>query len=311
MAGGFPILRAYRPNSTPATAPSVPNPIDTVVGPAPSDADRLRAAWIEEGKIWSRILAQATERYQQYQLEVEKAKDRAKYPPILRQQQELQEKAQAEYDKEIAQQASSPVCYRRAWSFSIFGLTVSGLLFLSLFTNVFRDREGGQVGVNTGCDSVPSLTDGSKFSVVYWTAVAIDIVSRLAAVLAVVTEAALSEGMYKGAVARWKRLYEYSKIGNYAGGALATIPLHMLMVRGNCENDAYLNLGLTTLAVMSWTLLASIAVALFLERGCRAILGQWKAISNALTSRKQLREKRGENGWVIRGQDAENTLEGV
>ena len=307
MAGGFPILRAYRPDSTLATAPSVPNPIDTVLVPAPSDADRLRAAWIEEGKIWSQIRAQAAERYQQHQIEVEKAK--AEYDQQIAQQ--AQEKAQDECDKKIAQQASSPVCYRRAWVVSIFGLTVSGFLFLSLFTNAFRDSKGGQVGVNTGCDLVPSLTDGSKFSVVYWTAVAIDFVSRSAAVLAVVTEAALSEGMYQDAVAHWKRLYEYSRIGNYAGGALATIPLHMLMVRGNCENDAYLNLGLATLAVMSWTLLASIAVALFLERGHRAILGQWKAISNALTARKQLREKQGKNSWVIRRQDAKNTLERV
>ena len=281
-------MRVYRPSSTPVTAPSVAVPIT--------------AAWDHEIEEWSRILAQAIERYQQSRPTVKEEQDQEEKIYLSCQQQKANEISQAEQNAKVAQQTSSLACYKRVWSVALFGLVMSGFLFLILFTNVLRDTEGSQLGVKTKCDVVPSVKDISIFSVIYWIAVAVDIVSKSAAVMVVANVAMLSKVLYKDNAAYWKRLNEYSRIGSCVGAAMTTIPLHwgiLLMIRGKCGGGICLNLGLATLAVMNWTLLSSIVSALILESGHKAIAGQWKVVSDILMSKRRSREVREKNGWEL------------
>ena len=248
------------------------------VRPSPVAAPTI-ANWDHERREWSRIRAQAMERYQQYQLKLGKDKDEAN---ILRQQQEAQEKAKAEYEKQMAEQTSSLARYKRLWWVSILGLLMSGFIFLVLFTDLLRDTVGSRLGIRTKCDLVPSLTDASKFSIIFWIAVAMDIVSRAAAGETVVKVVTLSETLHENDAAYWKRLYHYSIFGISAGGAIASVLLSGLLfltIRGKCDGDSCLYLKLASLAVFTYTLLACIAGALLLENGYRAIAGLRKIVS--------------------------------
>ena len=256
-------MSVYRPTSPSAKSPSVDAPIIL--------------NWDHERKVWAQIHAQATERYQQYQLEMGKDQNREKSRSILCQQQEAQEKAQAETEKEKAEQTSSLACYKRVWWASVFGLILSGTFFLVLFTNLLRDTQASRLGTKTRCDLLPSLTDVSKISVMFWTAVTVDILSRSVEVMAVLNVAMLSETLLRDDRAHWQRLYEYSRFGNYAGAAMASIPLlwvFFLTVRGKCDGHVCLDLGFATLAVLTWTLLASIVAARILKSWYRAKAGQ-------------------------------------
>ena len=185
MGAGFPIVRAYRPSSTQETAPSVAVPITV--------------AWDHEIEEWSRILTQAVERYQKSQLGTKKDQDEAEAEDmcVSCRQYKADEISQAEHTAKVAQQISSLACYKRAWLASVFGLVASGFLFLILFTNLLRDTEESHLGVRTKCGVVPSVTDVSKFSVIFWAAIAVDIVSKSAAVIVVANVAMLSKALYK------------------------------------------------------------------------------------------------------------------
>ena len=273
MAGGEPVMSFY-------------GPIYDSVMPSPVAAPTI-ANWDHERREWSRIRAQAEERCQQYRLKLAKDQDEAN---IWRQQQEAQEKAQAE---QRAEQTSSLARYKRLWWVSILGLLVSGILFLVLFTDLLRDRVGSQLGIKTECDLVPSLTDASKFSIIFWIAVAMDIVSRAAAGETVVKVVTLSEALHTDDAAYWKRLYHVSIFGISAGAAIASVFLSWLLfltIRGKCESDPCLYLKLASLAVFTWTLLACIAGALLIEYGYRAIAGLRKIVSGMLMRKKRSQE---------------------
>lgn len=283
-------MRVYQPASAPSTAPSV------------SVAVPVTVAWDHEIEEWSRILAQAIERYQQSRLTVKEEQDQADDICLSCRQQKGDEVSQAEQNSKVAHQTCSLACYKRVWSVAVFGLAMSGFLFLILFTNVLRDTGESQLGVKTKCDVVPSVTDITTFSVIYWIAVAVDIVSKSAAVMVVANVATLSKALYKVDTAYWKRLNEYSRVGGCVGAAMATIPLHwgiLLMIRGKCGEGICLDLGLATLAVMNWTLLSSIVGALVLESGYKAIAGQWKVVSDILMSKRRSREVRENSGWEL------------
>ena len=283
-------MRVYQPASAPSTAPSV------------SVAVPVTVAWDHEIEEWSRILAQAIERYQQSRLMVKEEQDQAEDICLSCRQQKGNGVSQAEQNAKVAHQTSSLACYKRVWSVAVFGLVMSGFLFLILFTNVLRDTEESQLGVKTKCDVVPSVTDITTFSVIYWIAVAVDIVSKSAAVMVVANVAMLSKALYKVNAAYWERLNEYSRVGSCVGAAMATIPLYrgiLLMIRGDCGGGICLDLGLATLAVMNWTLLSSIVGALVLESGYKAIAGQWKVVSDILMSKRRSREVRENGGWEL------------
>ena len=281
-------MRVYQPASAPSTAPSVAVPVTV--------------AWDHEIEEWSRILAQAIERYQQSRLTVKEEQDQAEDICLSCRQQKGNEVSQAERNAKVAHQTSSLACYKRVWSVAVFGLVMSGFLFLLLFTNVLRDTEESQLGVKTKCDVVPSVTDMTTFSVIFWIAVAVDIVSKSAAVMVVANVAMLSKALYQVNAAYWKRLNECSRVGSCVGAAMATIPLHwgiLLMIRGKCGGGICLDLGLATLAVMNWTLLSSIVGALVLESGYQAIAGLWKVVSDILMSKRRSREVRENSGWEL------------
>ncbi|CAF9938326.1 MAG: hypothetical protein ALECFALPRED_007603 [Alectoria fallacina] len=308
MAGGFPIMRAYRP--APTSEPNRRVTI-TVFGPAPLNTRSQRAIWIHESKEWSRVLAQTIERRQQHQLKSEAAQDRANYQLIIR-QQAAQDKAQAEYDEDVANQTSLAY-YKRVWSVSLFGLLVSGFLFLILFTTAVRDTVEARLGVITACDLVPSLTDGSKFSTVWWAAVAVENILKPTAVMAVVNIARMSKALHEADAAYYERLNEYSRLGVRTGAVMAANPLAwglFLVMRGECDGEICLNLVLATGAVTSWTFLASITWALFLESGYKVMVGQWKRVLSRLSSKDQ-REAVGKSGWELLGRDEKGKLEWV
>ena len=73
-------------------------------------------------------------------------------------------------------------------------------------TNVLRDAAKSKLDGKTRCVSVPSLMDGSRFSIVCWTTFVVDVISRLAAVMAVMEVAKLSEALYKDGAAYWRLL---------------------------------------------------------------------------------------------------------
>ena len=124
--------------------------------PAPPRTESHHAAWIEEAKTWSWDFARKIE------------------------QREMRERAYARANAQLAELAS----YKIMWSMLCAGLVISAFLFLILFTDVLRDTKGSQLGVSTTCDAVPSLMEISLLSVVYWTAVALYVIARLAAPIA-------------------------------------------------------------------------------------------------------------------------------
>ncbi|CAD6593802.1 MAG: hypothetical protein ASARMPREDX12_007677 [Alectoria sarmentosa] len=310
MAGGFPIMRAYRPAPTSEPTRRVTIVSTTVSGPAPLNTRSQRAVWIHESKEWSRVIAQTIERRQQRQLEVEKGKGQAIFQLILR-QQATHDKAQAEYDGYCAKQISY---YKRVWSGSLFGLIVSGFLFLILFTDVVRDTAEARLGVITTCALVPSFMDGSKFSAVWLTAVAVEGISKSTAVLAMVSIARFSKARHEPDAAYYERLLECSRLGFRIGAVMAANPLAwglFVVVRGECDGEICLNLALATWAVMSWTFLASIAWAVFLESGYRVMVGQWKKASSRFSLKIDQREAVGKSGWQLLGRDEKGRLEWV
>lgn len=303
-------MRAYRPAPSSEPTRRITIVSTTVFGPAPLNTRSQRAIWIRESKEWSRVLAQTIERRRQHQLESETAQDRA-YHQLIVCQQAAQDKAQAEYDEHFAKQISY---YKRVWSVSLFGLIVSGFLFLILFTDAVRDTAEARLGVITTCALVPSLTDYSKFSAVWRAAVAVENISKSTAVLAVVRMARLSKARHEPDAAYYERLHEYSRLGFRTGAVMAANPLAwglFLVVRGECDGEICLNLALATWAVMSWTFLASIAWALFLESGYRVMVGQWKKVSSRFSLKKDQREAVGTSGWELLGRDEKGRLEWV
>lgn len=262
-------MRAYKPASTPEKVPFVPRHIDTVFRPIFLKTKRQRAAWVQESREWSRKLA-------------EKMADE-----------------------------TSLACYKRLWSVSLFGLIVSGFLFLILFTNAVRERRGDLLGSSTRCDYVPSIADLSTFSIVFWTAVVVDLISKLAAILAVTKMETLSKALHKADAAYYTRLNYYQRVGFHAGAAMATVPLFcgfVLMVRGKCEGELCLNLGLSPLAVVSWTLLVSIIGAQFPADGRMAILGGGRRISTMLLSKKERREVAVKSDCELLGEGEQDTV---
>ena len=300
MAGGFPIMRAYRPSSIQNTVRFAPAPATTVFRPVFLNTKSQREAWIEENKTWSRTIARTIEQRQQRRLEVEKAQDRAKCRTILHQQQEAQEKAQTEYDTQMAELSFT----KGMWSTSCTGLAVSGVLFLTLLTNLLRDTKGGLLGGNTTCDLVHSLTDSSKFSVVFWIAVVVQLISRIVVSMAVANLAALSEVLGRDDAAYYRHQSESLVFMYTAGpiwGDIMLLRAFTLMVGGKCDGEDCLNLALGTLAVMSWAMLVSIAGILFLEIGYRVVVGQ----------DEEQREEAIQSGWALLSQEEKDTFEWV
>ncbi|KAL9074696.1 MAG: hypothetical protein Q9161_002065 [Pseudevernia consocians] len=293
MAGGLPIMRAYRPSSTQEALRSVPILTTTVFHPAPVDTDSQRAAWIQESRIWSRILAQTIEHRKQHQLDVQKV--------------------QAKHDTQTA----DLVHYKLTWLMSCAGLVLSGFLFLILFlilnTDIFRDSKGVQLGTSTACDVVPSLTDGSEFSVLYWTAVVLYLSLRLVASAAATNVAALSEGLGRADAAYYRCQSEYCIIVNRACTIVATEGLaygFVLMVRGSCDGGTCPKLAVATSAIMCWSSLVSIFGILFFESG-RIVVGQWKRLARMLSWEKGLREVAGKRVWELLRQDERDAFEWV
>lgn len=169
MAGGFPIMQAYRPVSTPTTVNSEdPNtPTVAVSRPTPQN---IPEEWAQTAKDWSQILARATEHCRRHQLEVLAAKEARETresvtinprttidrpaPPRTESQhaawieeaktwsrdfaleserREQREKAHARANAQVAELAF----YERMWSTLYAGLVISAFLFLILFTDVF------------------------------------------------------------------------------------------------------------------------------------------------------------------------------
>lgn len=248
------------------------------------------ANWDHERKEWSRIHAQVKEQYQQYQLKLAKDQDQAK---VLRQKQEAQEKARAANEKKRAEQTSSLARLKRLWWASILGLLMSGIIFVVLFTDLLRETLVIQLGIKTKHDLVPSLMVASEFSIIFWIAVAIDIVSRTMAGVTVGEVVTLSEALHKDDVAYWKRLYDYSTFGISVGAAMATVQLPLLFflaIWGKCAGDPCLYLKLSTLAVFTWVLLACMTGAMFFESGYRAIKALRKMVWGMLMPKKRSQE---------------------
>lgn len=293
-------MRAYRPSSIQNTVRFAPAPATTVFRPVFLNTKSQREAWIEENKTWSRTIARTIEQRQQRRLEVEKAQDRAKCRTILHQQQEAQEKAQTEYDTQMAELSFT----KGMWSTSCTGLAVSGVLFLTLLTNLLRDTKGGLLGGNTTCDLVHSLTDSSKFSVVFWIAVVVQLISRIVVSMAVANLAALSEVLGRDDAAYYRHQSESLVFMYTAGpiwGDIMLLRAFTLMVGGKCDGEDCLNLALGTLAVMSWAMLVSIAGILFLEIGYRVVVGQ----------DEEQREEAIQSGWALLSQEEKDTFEWV
>ena len=286
-------MRAYRPASTQEGLRSVPIPTTTVFRPVPLDTDSQRAAWTQESKIWSRILARTIEHRKQRQLEVDKA--------------------QANHDTQMA----DLVHHKLMWLMSWAGLVVCGFLFLILIliqnTHVFRDGKGVQVGTRTACDVVPSLTDGSGFSLLYWTAVVLSVSLRLVASTAATNVAALSEGLGRADAAYYRCQSEYCIVVNRACAVVATEWLVYgfgLMVRPRCDGGTCPKLAVATSAIMSWSSLVFMFAVLFFESG-RVVVGRWKRIARTLSWKKEVREMAGKRAWELLSQDEKDALEWV
>ena len=93
MAGGIPIMSVYRPASPRATAPPVPR----------TDTESQPLDWTHTSGAWSRIYAQAHERFQQCVIEAEIDPDQAKHQAVLRRHREELAKALAERDRQVAE----------------------------------------------------------------------------------------------------------------------------------------------------------------------------------------------------------------
>lgn len=303
-------MRAYRPASTQKTVHFATAPSTAVFRPAPLNTNSQRAAWIQENKSWSRTLAQTIEQRQQRQTEAEKEQDRAEHLLILHQQQEAQEKAQIEYDIQMADLSLN----KCLWSMSCAGLAVSGVLLLILRTHLLRDTKGDRLGGNTTCDSVPRLTDGSIFSVVFWIAVYVNVDSRIVAPMAAANVAALSETLSPADAAYYRRQNESPVLVNAVGAALGTITLGLdmaLRLCGKCDGGECLDIFLGTMAVTSLALLASILGTHILESGRSVMVGQWNRVSSAFSLKEEQREEVGKSGWALLSQDEKETFEWV
>ena len=281
-------MRAYRRASTQKTVHFVRAPLNT---------ESQRAAWIQESRIWSRALTQTIELRKQRRIEAKK-------------EQEAQEEARNDYLVQMDDLSMN----KRLWSTCCAGLAVSGVLFLILLTNLLRDTKESRLGTKSTCDSVPRVTDGSIFSVVFWIAFYVHVDSRIAAPMAAANAAALSEAVSPADAAYYRRQNEFPGLVNVAGAVLGTIVFgwdFLLTLRGKCGGGKCLNLALGTLAVMSWALLASIVGTHFLESGCRVMVGQWKRGSSVISSKKEEREEVGKSGWDLLTQDEKHTFEWV
>lgn len=306
-------MRAYRPASTPETVHVVPRHTSTVFRPTPLNTKSQRAAWIRDNIKWSRTLARTIERHRRCQSKRQKEQHQAKDLSTWLRQSEAQEKAQAEYRAETADQISL-ACYNCTWSVSLLGLIASGFLFLMLFTNVVQETEGHQLGCTTRCNSVPSITKVSKFSVIFWIAVVVDIISKSAAMLAVENMAILSKALHRADAAYFTCLNEYLEVGIHAGATMASIPLgcdFLLEMRWKCEDYFCLNFALAALAIMSWTFLASTVGAHFLADRCMAIESDWGRISSILSSNNERREPALESDCELLGQSEQDTVDYV
>ena len=223
-------------------------PRTTVFRPAPPRTEIQHAAWIEEAKTWSRDFARKIERHKQ---------------------REMRERAHAKANAQVAELAS----YKRTWSILCAGLGISAFLLLILFTDVLRDTKGDQLGVSITCDPVPSLTDISPLSVVYWTAVALYVIARLAAPIATERAAALSQVLGRCAdAAYYRRQSRHRIVVNEAGGFVVLEALtigFVAMVQGDIRcvgvtGDRCLRVALMTPMVMCWRFLGSTVSVLFL-----------------------------------------------
>ena len=175
-----------------------------------------------------------------------------------------------------------------------------------LFTNVVQGTEGDQLG---STNSVPSITKVSKFSVIFWIAVVVDIISKSAAMLAVENMAILSKALHRADGAYFTRLNEYLEVGIHAGATMASIPLgcdFLLEMRWKCEGYFCLNFALAALAIMSWTFLASIVGAHFLADRCMAMESDWGRISS-----NERREPALESDCELLGQSEQHTVDYV
>ena len=306
-------MRAYRPTTTPQTVPSVLIPTTTTVfRPVPLITNSQRAAWIQESKAWSRTLALTIEQRQRLQVELMRAQQtQANHLLAMRLQREARERRRAAYDTQMDILTSS----KFLWLISCAGLVCSGFLFLILgSTNVFRERKGSRLGGSTTCDVVPGLTDGSDFSIAYWTVIALYIISKLVARKAVANMVASSEALGHADAAYFRRLSEHFIALRDAGVLMVLIMLgglFVLVVRGNCDVEICLNVALAMPAVMSWSLPAFIVGAVFLENWYRLIVGLGKSVSSRSSSKKEQREAVGKTGWELLSQDEKDTLEWV
>lgn len=306
-------MRAYRPTTTPQTVPSVLIPTTTTVfRPVPLITNSQRAAWIQESKAWSRTLALTIEQRQRLQVELMRAQQtQANHLLAMRLQREARERRRAAYDTQMDILISS----KFLWLISCAGLVCSGFLFLILgSTNVLRERKGSRLGGSTTCDVVPGLTDGSDFSIAYWTVIALYIISKLVARKAVANMVASSEALGHADAAYFRRLSEHFIALRDAGVLMVLIMLgglFVLMVRGNCDAEICFNVALAMPAVMSWSLPAFIVGAVFLENWYRLIVGLGKSVSSRSSSKKEQREAVGKTGWELLSQDEKDTLEWV
>ncbi len=299
-------MRAYRPAAIPETPRAVPTPTTAVFPPAPLNIDSERLSWAHERTVWACILAQAIEHRKQYQLEVERAQ-------AQRERRQLEAgKAQARQDEQMDELIDN----KFLWVRSCAGLVFSGFLFLilslSVTSDVFRDSKGLQLGPSTQCDSVPSLTDGSDFSVEYWVTVGLYIILRLVATMAVSNVAALSEELGHADAAYYKRQNECCKRVNGACDLVAAIAIVwdvVLVVQGRCDGWTCLNLALATPMAINWYLLASIFGVLFWESGYQVLVGQWRRSARMLSWKKERREAVGEGGSELLSQDKKDALQ--
>lgn len=202
--------------------------------------------------------------------------------------------------------------YKLMWSLSCAGLVISTFLFLMLCTNAVRDTQGSRLGVTTTCDLVPSLTDGSKFCIAYWTAIAVYIISRLAAPMAAANLATSSEVLGRANAAYYRRQSESCQFVNHACDLMAAIPLvwgFVLMLRGKSDGEICLDLARVTPAVMSSELLGSVIGLMVHESGYPDITGRWKRVFGKSSSKTVRREALGKTGWQLLSQDGKDRLE--
>ena len=184
-----------------------------------------------------------------------------------------------------------------------------------LSIDVLRDTKGGELGVDTTCDIVPSLTDGSVFSVVYWIAVALYFFARLAAPLAAENVAGLSKVLGRCAdAAYYRRQSQHRVVVLVAIEALSMGFVSMVLGKISGESDAgdaCLRVALAMPMLMSWSFLGSVGSEVFLESGYGSLVGLWKRIASMLSLKKERREAVGKRGWELLSQDEKKKLEWV